>query len=643
MANQGRHASHFSSQDFYDDEPATIRRTPTHARAGQEAFDVIDEDYVEQTSGNGGRKKGRTGCLVALFVLLILIAVGTVGGYYGYHLYQSAMGVQAEAKSVMGNVKGLKDAISSGNSEELQRVAQEVNVAAYNIHDEVNTNLWDMGTMIPFVGSDIKSVRVLADVMVDLSDNALTPIASNAGIMDLKNVFHDGAIDINALQNLTNAMEQAAPALSRSADAVSVLPEARIGKINEVLGKVKDTIVEADDMLGKAQEILPYLPQMLGANGQTRRYLIIAQNNAEARSTGGLPGSTGVLSMTDGRFELGDFDSILHPSGIHLEIDQPESSFWQTNYNTDPAQVSMIADFARQGTYWKQFWSVLKYEDIDGAFAIDPVFLQEMLGLTGSVMTEDGTELNGDNTAAELLNNVYWRYGNNGDAQDWYFSTTASLVASSFFEHIGDADMMKLMSTFFDLAEKHRFLAWMVNEEEEEVMVKLGVSGKLGVDPAAPELGIYVNDVTYSKMSWYLRINVEVGNGKKNLDGTTTYPITLRLSNAMTQDEVWYAPRSITGTAQQRYSVGDMMTRLYVLGPAGGTLSDAWSEDGESLYVGSVYGLDGFLFKNHTAPENSDLFTFNVTVSSEAKEPLTVRTTPLGSDDFVTITYAWEN
>lgn len=43
----------------------------------------------------------------------------------------------------------------------------------------------------------------------------------------------------------------------------------------------------------------------------------------------------------------------------------------------------------------------------DGVIAIDPLFLQNMLAVTGGVTMPDGSVLDGTNTAQTLLNIVY--------------------------------------------------------------------------------------------------------------------------------------------------------------------------------------------------------------------------------------------
>ena len=45
-----------------------------------------------------------------------------------------------------------------------------------------------------------------------------------------------------------------------------------------------------------------------------------------------------------------------------------------------------------------------------------------------SITAPDGATLDGTNTAQALLSDVYWKYGDDGDAQDAYFASVAELA-----------------------------------------------------------------------------------------------------------------------------------------------------------------------------------------------------------------------
>lgn len=107
-----------------------------------------------------------------------------------------------------------------------------------------------------------------------------------------------------------------------------------------MLDKVQEPLGKADGMLDQLKPILNVPPQMLGEGGQ-RSYLIIAQNNSELRATGGLPGSWGVLTVTDGKIEMnGDFTSILHQPSLQVQITEGERAASGSSMDVDPARVN---------------------------------------------------------------------------------------------------------------------------------------------------------------------------------------------------------------------------------------------------------------------------------------------------------------
>ena len=66
----------------------------------------------------------------------------------------------------------------------------------------------------------------------------------------------------------------------------------------------------------------------------------------------------------------------------------------------------------------------------DGVIAIDPLFLQNMLAVTGGVTMPDGSALDGTNTAQTLLNIVYAKM--TSEKKDRHFADAAQAA----FNHV---------------------------------------------------------------------------------------------------------------------------------------------------------------------------------------------------------------
>ena len=243
---------------------------------------------------------------VAKVIAVILLLLVAIGGVTGFRLYRSVKSVKADAQVVMDSVDQLKESVKSGDAETTRSVASNMNISAHNIQNELDDPAWTIASFVPVLGDDVRSVRKLGDVLVDLSDNAIAPLAINADEVNLKNLVKNGSINVEALESLSDVFATAAPVVTRDAEAVQSLPDAHLPQVAGVLDKAKEKMGKAASAIDKANSLLPILPDMLGKDGQTRNYLLIAQNNVEIRSTGGFYGSWCLVTVTDGHISLTD-------------------------------------------------------------------------------------------------------------------------------------------------------------------------------------------------------------------------------------------------------------------------------------------------------------------------------------------------
>lgn len=623
-------ASHFAPQD---DKPKK-KAAPARGAAGRSRSDA---SYYAASRGGGGMSRGKKVGLVIGIVLAVLLVVG---GTCGVLMYRSAMSVKAQAQEIMDQVDPLKEALKSGDATALDSSVGTVQENMASINAEVHGPLWTLASFLPVVGEDVQSVRSLGEAGQALVDEVLVPIANDVSGTGVSGLFKDGVVNVGLVQTISETVGSSLPTIESSLDTIASLPEAHIPQLAEVLDRVQGPAEQAQGLVVQAKPFLDLLPQMLGADGQTRTYIVIAQNNSELRSTGGLPGAWGTVSVTDGAISMGEFQSILHADGLQVEATDEERAATMTNVDTDPAQVNCIPDFSRVGKLAKDYWAQAGYGDVDGVIAVDPVFLQRLLALTGGVTAPDGTVVDGSNAAQEILSGTYWKYGDDPNAQDAYFASVAGLAFGQIMGNLGNADITDLIDVIGQSGADGRLLAWMANEEEQALMEAIGVSGALETDPSEPVLGIYLNDDTYSKISWYASCYTTVGEGVKNADGTTTYDVTTTLLNTITPEEAATAPKYIYGGNEEKRDNSDMLNYVYFVAPAGGTITNLTETngavfDGYGFAETTLNGLQFFRTRTHLRSGESAVFTYQVTVSSEATEPLSVRTTPLAQDSLM--------
>ena len=267
------------------------------------------------------RSRKKTAAVVA-GVLLALFLV--VGGTCGFLLYRSAMSVKADASSIMEQVDPLKEALQSGETEGLASSVATIQEGMSSINAEVHTPLWNLAAVVPVVGEDVRSVQKLGEAGSALVSDALVPIANSLSGTSLSDLMQNGAINVDLIRSLSASVSAALPVIEDSVDAIVSLPTAHLPQVAEVLERIQGPVADVQGLVGQLKPALDLLPGMLGADGQTRNYLVIAQNNSELRSTGGLPGSWGTLSVTNGVLSMGEFTSILHGEGMRVQLTDEE-------------------------------------------------------------------------------------------------------------------------------------------------------------------------------------------------------------------------------------------------------------------------------------------------------------------------------
>lgn len=581
-------------------------------------------------------RRPRRGLVVALAVVGVLVVVLAFAGVTAFSLYQSYQRIQAQVADVTGDVAGFKDALVSGDAAALEAQVQTVSDAVHAIDDEVSGWGWGVASAMPVVGGDVRNARSLVGVAVDLVDNALAPVADAVKGVSLSSLVENGSLNVSIVRQLSDAVVSVAPVVSRSAQTVSRLPEARIAQVGELQAQVADALDKADYLADLAAKVLPYLPQMLGADGQTRTYLLIAQNNAELRATGGFPGAWGTIVVSDGHISLGEFTTLVGERDYVFDLTDEETALFGEGMAINPGGLNSTPDFSRAGQLFATAWEVYRGQKVDGVVAIDPVFLQDILGLTGGVTTADGTTVDGSNAAKILMSDAYWMFGDNIEESDLFFSHVAGLAADQIMGNLGSIDLSALLGVVMGAADEGRLIMWLSNADEEAAILSVGLAGVLSFDEAEPVLGVYVNDDTWAKMGWYLKLDTSVLSSRKNADGTVTYDMSTTLTNTITDEEAQVAPAYVTGVGENenemRRFAGDMYMHLFLVAPAGGTLDGVTVSTGVQPRVGTLYGFAVEAADVNVGPRESVTVTYQVTVSSRAEEDLAVHQTPTAQE-----------
>lgn len=628
-ACEGFHmASHFANNGGKNSTPGYSARESYQSPYGYPA----GPDGPSSRRGGSGKRRWP---IVVGFVCAFLMAIVAMGGFAAFNMYNDVKQVRDDALSIIEQARVMKDGLVSGDAEALASASEDIQTRAARMHETTSGTLWNIAALVPVYGDDVSIVQRLSATLDDLAQEAIAPLADSAQNLSLSSLFgEDGTIDVATLSALADVLVSAKDPVNRAAEELSSLPEAHISQLEEALDKALPLVGTLNDGVNAAADIAPYLPQMLGANGQTRTYIVVAQSNAEIRATGGFPGSVGLMRITDGKISLEDFGGVSKISGDDqpVALNEKEQGMFAANVPSTPQLITTNPDFPVVGEHFRDLWAARIGDVADGVIALDPVFLQHMLALTGGAALSDGSVIDGTNAARILLHDVY--FNKPTAEQDAYFAEAAGAATSTIMSNLDNADLSSLITIVTDDVKAGRFMAWMANADEQAAITKLGLDNGVSEDETAPELGVYVNDNTWAKKSWYLSIATQIGESALNTDGTRSYQVTTRLKNNLTNDEAATAPGYVTGYNPARRSAADLITEVYLYAPAGGSISDIQVSTGESFGQTSYGGIQVW----RIAPQlqldalQESVITYTVTVSASAQSDLTVRSTPTAQE-----------
>ncbi len=311
---------------------------------------------------------------------------------------------------------------------------------------------------------------------------------------------------------------------------------------------------------------------MVGADGP-RDYLLLFQNNAEIRATGGMPGSWARIHAEDGRIDMveqgtaGDFPTADEPV---VPLTDAEVAVYGEEYGQFFQDPGFAPDFPRAAELWNAHWERrFPGTDLDGVLALDPVGMSYLLTGTGPVKVE-GRVLTSENVVEELLSRPYLEL--DSAAQDAFFEASARAI---FEAATGDlASPVNFLEGFQRAASEGRFLVAPFDRTDARRLDDSRVLGGLtGDDGKTPHVDIGVNDATTSKMSYYLRYRATVESvsceaGRQQLSGRMT------LGQTISPSEAAKLPASVTGPGDEVTEPGAQTVLVRIYAPYGGSIDD---------------------------------------------------------------------
>ena len=487
----------------------------------------------------------------------------------------SASATRSDLLAARNDGEGLQKALAAQDSVGADGALRRMQSHFSDAHDRTDGPMWGLASILPMVGDDVRAVRAVAAVGDDLSEGTVAELVAQSG-GDLRDrlVPRSGRIDIAAVESVAPLVERAHRNLNEAAGRLRAADSESLTRwvqpsFDALLRKVNDT----DAALSAANRAVQVLPTMLGKDGP-RTYLVLFENNAEIRATGGLPGAFSVVRADRGRLSMTG-------QGVPADIGRfpspvlPQSEAEQQIYYGQIAEyfqdTNFTPEFPRTAALVREMWFRKQQQRLDGVLSVDTVTMSYLLRATGSIDAPGGVRLTAANATHELLNNIYFRLPEDAK-QNAFFQSVSRILFDRIIQ--GVRSTTELVTAVGQGAREGRVYVHAFDPAVQRSLSGSTVAGELlPGDPRVPQVGVYLNDATGSKMSYYLRSKVELksescAGGEQQLEGAADLRYTEK------SPPVEELTTSITGPGTYGTPKGEQLVLVRIYGPEGGTLSN---------------------------------------------------------------------
>lgn len=584
----------------------------------------------------GRQKKPWIVAIVGVFVAL-LVACAVIG----VQLYRQAKEVQEHETHALQLIGAISQDQDGGMSTEaLSKNLPEIQQETAQAHNITQGTLWNIVSHAPFVGSDIATVQGMTKVLDDLATQTVPAFLEIMTELQQSDLAAGDGVNLQPIIDAAEPLKQANESFQQQVRNYDALSIPNISLIRSAYDKGETQLSELANRVNALSNTFQILPTLLG-NGQQRTYAVMAMTPSEMRSSGGLIGSVGELTTSNGTVHIGDFRS----NGDYLPFGIGDHSADMKRVFTDEGPLHMSFDIrdlavfpntADSAVAMQSVWNRTPWGQnmpLDGVIMVDPVFLQQLIAINGNVTLPDGTVLTGENTAEFLMNTVYQKYPES--ETDALFGVVASQAMKSMFSHMDMGKLYKTGEMLGTMAKGRHFTMYAFDEHIEQGIQSAGFTGQTPNSETDPSVGIYLTEQNPSKMGWYIKREAKIQ--RVNCDDGDLYHVEFMVHNTITEDEAKNLPMYITGNNSN--NTGKAMEKILFYAPQGGSISNLMQLGGkvDAVKETTIDGVNAYETYVQVNPGQMATFTFDVRVSPKASAPLTIDQTPMGwVDDGIT-------
>lgn len=518
-------------------------------------------------------KKKRVNLVVGIFLgtlTLVLLVIGAT-------VYTKASVIRVEMQSVSDSLVTLRSDIERDDSDAAKSSARTILAHTTKAREAASGFTWNVAESIPGLGANFEAVRQITITADDVARLGISPLMDVFHTVDWNELLPGANFDLGPIREAEPELTSASQAVRTSASRLeAITADGLITDVSAPLTEFRRQLQEASSALDAAAALSKVAPRMLGDQGH-RNYLLMVQNNAESRASGGIPGALAALTVDQGQLSLGMQSAAADMGEItpNVQVEPEQREIYSSRLGAFMQDVNLTPDFPTAASTAQLMWERKTGQRVDGVISVDPIALSFLLRATGPVQVSNPAlpelasiglplELNGDNVVQTLLSDVYAKI-EQPKLQDAYFALVAQQTFSALSE--GSTDARSLIEGITRGVEERRLLVWSSHAEEQQVLANYPVGGSvIGPSVSPAEFGIYFNDGTGAKMDYYVKRTVQIVKGCPR-DGYKEATVRITSTNTAPTDASTSLPAYVTGDGQFGVPSGAVETNIVAYGP----------------------------------------------------------------------------
>ena len=515
---------------------------------------------------------------VGVFLLLSVFWVA----WRSYQAYDHLATASDEVSTLQKELEDFTDADPAQAAGTVQRLQQETAGA----RSAVNDPIFRVATVMPFLGANFDALREVTLTVDSLATDVMPSLVDIASTLQPSEVTPtDGAINLAPIERISPLLQDADAAVVAARERLAAIDRSAVVQpVGDAVQSLATKLESAADVTGPAARIARLLPPMLGSQGP-RTYLVVFQNPAELRATGGIFGSYALVKADRGKITIAEQGASSRTLGFFdppvAKLPPNEIKLYSQLMAQYPMDVNFTPDYPTAAPLFIEMYRLRKGVTVDGVLALDPVALSYTLKGTPAIDVGDGVKVTSDNLVSVLLSTAYKKFDDDADqsGRDAFLADATSKVFTTVMS--GKANPTSIINGLRKAVNERRVLMYSTDPAEQADISATSVSGAITPENGPPTVGVFFNDGTAAKLGYYLRNEVRVTEGECRSDGRRELLVRVEMNYKAPSSGL---PAWVTGSLPLGSKYG-LQTNVLLFAPVGGGVVGA-ERDGATIAIG---------------------------------------------------------